>query len=199
VAAERLWQTIEKALIRERTPEPVTRASTASLMVDMQGTISEPKPDAAVTRGGAGRQAWRVSSSALRFGLVGLAGATSNFVAFNVLTREGLEPTVASSLAIVLSTAVAYVGNRAWTFRDRRSGDRRVGEAVVFVLVSLVGLVIESGSVAAAVYLFGFTSPTAENLAKFGVGLPLGTLFRYWGCARFVFPAAPEPAETPAR
>ena len=41
-------------------------------------------------------------------------------------------------------------------------------------------------------YVLGFTSPLADNIAANGVGLALGTAFRFWSYRRWVF-KAPQP------
>ena len=68
-------------------------------------------------------------------------------------------------------------------------------------MIQLPGLI---GAIALACltvshYVMDLRSPLADNISANGVGLVLGTLFRFWAYRRFVF-AGEEfaPTETPA-
>jgi len=52
-------------------------------------------------------------------------------------------------------------------------------EALEFGLVSIGGLLIAVGCLAVSHYLFGFHSQLADNVSGNGVGLILGTAFRF--------------------
>jgi len=54
-------------------------------------------------------------------------------------------------------------------------------------VVNAIGLLIEVGSLAFAVYVLDMTSPLAKNIAGNIVGVGLGTIFRYFAYKRHVF------------
>ena len=133
-----------------------------------------------------------------KFGIIGLAAFIVDFGVFNLLLHGGdgiLEdhPVTANIISGVTATFVAYFGNRYWTFRYRaRSSFRR--EYFLFFVLNAVALAIASICVATASYVFHQDSALAVNIAKFGVGLPLGTIFRFWSYRKWVFKAHPEVA-----
>ncbi|MFD2092938.1 GtrA family protein [Blastococcus deserti] len=102
----------------------------------------------------------------------------------------GEEPLLAKTTAVAASTTVAYFGNRFWTYRDRPRG--RLGrEYVLFVVLSAVGLAIALACLAFSRYVLGLTSAVADNVATNGIGLALGSLFRFLTYRRYVFPHRP--------
>jgi putative flippase GtrA len=103
-------------------------------------------------------------------------------------------------IGTLCSIAVAFVGNRFWTFRDRaRTGYWR--ETALFLVMNGVGMAIQLACLGVAVYLLGLEGPLAQNIAGNVVGVGLGTLFRFWSYRTWVFPAAreaePEPGPEP--
>ena len=129
---------------------------------------------------------------AARFLVVGGAATLVDVGAFNVLhVALGVGPLTAKVASTVLGGAVAFVGNRQWSFGGARGGSVR-RQVVAFVLVSLVALGLALVPLAVARYVLGLTGVLALNLAGNGVGLVLATAFRFWGYRRFVFdpPAA---------
>ena len=137
-------------------------------------------------RGQTWRQWW---VELARFCTVGLSAFVVDVGLFNLL-RFGpghlLEdkPLTAKVISVAVSIAVAWIGNRMWTFRDRRrSAAHR--EAIMFVLVNIGGMIVAVGCLAVSHYVLGFRSPLADNIAANGVGLVLGTAFRYV-CYRYI-------------
>jgi putative flippase GtrA len=136
----------------------------------------------------------------MKFGVVGGAAFLVDVGVFNLLLYATDKPLTSKTISTVVATTVAYAGNRLWTFRRRsRSGVGR--EYTLFFLLNGVGLAISLGALATSHYLLGFTSPLADNIAANGVGLAIGTAFRFWSYRRFVFlelgphaPAAGSPA-----
>ena len=128
-----------------------------------------------------------------RFGLVGLVGLVVDVGIFNLLRLTVLSPDVLHEgpvIAKIISTSVAilanWLGNRHWTFRrERRSSWLR--EGAEFALVSVGGLAIAVGCLWVSHYLLGFTSVLADNIATNGVGLVLGTAFRFTLYRSWVF------------
>ena len=138
-----------------------------------------------------------------KFGVVGGIAFAVDVTAFNLLRYHGgsgilyEKPITAKIASTVLATLVAYTGNRFWTFRRRK----RVGyarEYLLFFLLNGVGLAIAIGCLATSHYLLDLRSPLADNLSANGVGLGLGTLFRFWAYQRWVFPQIPGDDELTA-
>ncbi|MEO6116854.1 MAG: GtrA family protein [Pseudolysinimonas sp.] len=145
---------------------------------------------------------------ALKFGVVGLICFAIDVGIFNLL-RSGVfgtghffsEPIGAKITSSVISTVIAWLANRFWTFRERRRSDVGV-EFLEFGAVGAVGIGIGVACVAISHYALGFTSLLADNIAANVVGLVLGTTFRflmyrYWvfsGNRRKSISATPEPA-----
>ncbi|HEX8495873.1 MAG TPA: GtrA family protein [Actinomycetales bacterium] len=131
----------------------------------------------------------------VKFGAVGAVAFVVDLGVFNLL-RFGLgdggplehKPLTAKAISVVVATTVAWLGNRFWTFRHRRRASAR-REAVLFFFFNAAGLVIALACLGVSHYLLGFRSALADNIAANGIGLVLGTLFRFWAYRRFVFNA----------
>jgi putative flippase GtrA len=128
---------------------------------------------------------------AIKFGLIGLVAFVIDMGSFNLLRHTVLEdkPTAAVIISASIATMVAWVGNRAWTFRHRRNRPAH-HEAALFAGTNGVALLIQAACVAFSNYVLGFESLAADNVAKV-VGIGLGTLFRFWAYRRFVFAGEP--------
>ena len=134
---------------------------------------------------------------ALKFGAIGGIGFVVDIYVYNVLLG-GLWPVTAidgplhdkTVTAKVISTIAAmivtWLGNRYWTFRHRRGVDLR-REVVLFTLMNLGGMAIALGCLGFSHYVLDLTSRLADNISSQGVGLVLGTLFRFWAYRTFVF------------
>jgi len=127
----------------------------------------------------------------IKFGVVGAAAFVVDVGLFNLLRATALEdkPTSAKVVSASVATVVAWLGNRAWTFRRRRN--RPVHhEAALFALTNGVALLLGAGSIAFSHYVLGLTTLKADNVANV-VGIGLGTLFRFWAYRQFVFRGEP--------
>jgi putative flippase GtrA len=124
-----------------------------------------------------------------RFGVVGAVGYIVDVGLFNLLLSTVFDPATMHSGPIwakVISTTVAvvvnWIGNRLWTFgSERRTESRRhvLREGIEFAIVSLGGLFIGLGCLWVSHYALGYTSRLADNISANGVGLVLGTTFRF--------------------
>ncbi|WP_147918041.1 GtrA family protein [Ruania zhangjianzhongii] len=144
-----------------------------------------------------------------RFGTVGLLAFVVDIGLMNLLRFGpgellGPKPLTAKVISVSVAMLVAWLGNRYWTFAAKRSAPTaaaRSRELVQFVAVNLVGMAIGVGCLAISHYLLGFTSPLADNISANGVGLVLGTAFRYLAYRYWVFTGdgadAPPPPEPP--
>lgn len=128
----------------------------------------------------------------VRFGLVGALAFVVDVGTFN-LCRHLVElgPLTSKTIAVVVATSFAFLGNRSWTFDGR--DERGLGTAyVLFGLVNAIALLIALVCLGTSTYVLGLTSPLAENISSNVIGIGLGTLFRFWAYQRWVFP--PEAA-----
>ena len=135
----------------------------------------------------------------IRFGFVGGVAFVVDAGLFNVLRFGpgevlGHKPLTAKVVSVAVATVVAWLGNRYWTFSQRRTAGR-TREFIAFAVVNVIGMAIAVGCLAFSHYVLGLTSPLADNIAANGVGLALGTLFRYLAYRFFVFTGADEPAD----
>ena len=126
----------------------------------------------------------------MKFGVVGAVAFVVDVGVFNFVRLViELGPLTSKTVSVVLATTVAYVGNRAWTFRHRdRRGLRR--EYTLFFAFNAIGLLIALLCLGLSFYVLGLQSTLAQNVAANGVGLLLATAFRFWSYRRFVFPEA---------
>jgi putative flippase GtrA len=135
-----------------------------------------------------------------KFGLIGGLGFVVDVLVFNVLRYAGSpgllehKPLTAKVISAAVATVVTYGGNRHWTWAHReRSGLRR--EGMLFVVFNVIGMAIALVCLAISHYLLDLRSPLADNLSANGVGLVLGTAFRFWSYRTYVFRTTPLEAE----
>ena len=135
-----------------------------------------------------------------KFGVVGACAFVVDVGLFNLLRFAGGEgplydkPLTAKVISAVAATAVAYTGNRFWTFRHRqKTGYAR--EYFLFFVFNAIGLGVAVGCLAFSHYVLGLTGPLADNIAANVVGLGLATSFRFFAYRRWVFPAYPQDDE----
>ncbi|KGN36932.1 GtrA family protein [Knoellia subterranea] len=127
-----------------------------------------------------------------RFGVIGVAGFIADVGSFNLLRFAGGEgplhdyPLTAKVISGTVATIVAWLGNRFWTFRNTRR-DKAHHEFLLFAVVAALGTLISMGCLWISHYGLGFRSPLADNISANGVGLFLGTVFRFWAYRRHVF------------
>ena len=132
-----------------------------------------------------------------KFGTVGLISLAVDVVIFNAVLVATDKPLTAKIISTVFSATNAFVLNRAWSFRHRtRTTVRR--EYGTFVVLNAVGLAITLLCLATSHYVLGFESRLADNIAANGVGLVLGTAFRFWSYRKFVWSAPTEVEEAAA-
>ncbi|WP_205863586.1 GtrA family protein [Planosporangium mesophilum] len=142
-----------------------------------------------------------VAPEAIAFAAIGLGNLVLYFLIFNALIFIGAVK--ATIIATLVTTYLAYLANRHWTYKDRpRRAMRR--EYTLFFAVNMVGLLMQSAGTGLLKYGFGM-SERQDRLAfniTTTVCICAATLFRFWTYRTFVFkdePAttkvvAPEPA-----
>jgi len=136
-------------------------------------------------------------SELAKFGTVGAISLVVDIAIFNAVLAATDKPLTAKVISTVFSATNAFVLNRAWSFKHReRTTVRR--EYGLFFLLNVVGLAISLLCLATSHYVLGFESRLADNIAANGVGLVLGTTFRFWSYRRFVWAAPAEVAAAAA-
>ena len=131
-----------------------------------------------------------------KFGIIGVVNLFVNLGVSNVLWLTVFKDSEVKGKAVatVVATIAAYFMNRHWTYRDRPKAALH-REYVLFFFFNLVGLVIETAVLAFGKYGLHITHLIALNLFT-GIGMVLGTIFRFWAYRTHVF--KPEPAATVA-
>lgn len=130
-----------------------------------------------------------------KFGIVGVLGAIAQFIVQNLLHfKFGIGALTAETAGIALGVVVTFVGNRYWTYADRRShGKDAVRESALFLVMSLAGLGIQLGLQAIVTYGLGLTDGISYNAAT-AVGIGIATVFRLYAYRTFVFRATAAPS-----
>jgi putative flippase GtrA len=131
----------------------------------------------------------------IKFGAVGAVAFVVDVGVFNLL-RFGLgdggplesKPITAKVISATCATVVAWLGNRIWTFRHRGKL-HAAHEFALFVTFNVIGMLISVACLAFSHYVLDLTTARDDNISANGVGLVLGTLFRFWAYRTFVFTA----------
>ncbi|MDR3032009.1 MAG: GtrA family protein [Kitasatospora sp.] len=136
----------------------------------------------------------RLSGELARFATVGGAGMVVNFLVFNLVHLK-MDVQVGRANVISISVAIAfnYFGFRYFTYRDRDK-QRSKRELTLFLFFSVIGLIIETGTVFITTYGFHWDSPLQVNVFKF-LGVLIASCFRFWSYRSWVFRALPEPPD----
>ena len=131
-----------------------------------------------------------------KFGTVGALAFVVDVSLFNIsLHVAPHKPLTAKVISTVVAASFAFVLNRAWSFRHRqRSSVHR--EYAMFFILNAIGLLIAVSCLGLSHYVLGLDSKVADNISANGIGVALGTMFRFWSYRRFVWvaPAAVEEA-----
>ena len=144
------------------------------------------------------RGTWRLLLKELSaFGVVGAVCFALDLGLFQVLyTGAGVGAVLAKLTSTVVSTTVAYVGHRYWSFSHRaRTGVRR--EYVLFAVVNGLTLALGLAMVAFARYGLGQESALVLQAVNV-VSIGLGTVIRYLCYRQWVFPAHDSRHAVPA-
>ncbi|WP_431964493.1 GtrA family protein [Nocardia sp. bgisy134] len=111
---------------------------------------------------------------------------------WTVLTEK---PVTAKIISGVIAVIASYILNREWSFKNR-GGRERHHEALLFFVVSGVGVVLSNIPLWISSYVFDLRQPnvsfTVENVADFVSAFVIGNFlqmaFRFWSMRRWVFP-----------
>ena len=121
-----------------------------------------------------------------KFGVVGSLAFVLTIALLNAFhSGAGLSWIASTTLANLLATVFAFLGNKFWAFRHRK-GNHPARETILFFFFNGVGILITDGVVAAAQSGLGVKDTFLLNVANiFGIGL--ATLFRLYCYRRWVF------------
>ena len=123
-----------------------------------------------------------------KYGIVGGGALLVNFILFrmyaSLTTNDVLH---ASIFATVISTFVAYFGNRYWTYRDRESTGRW-REVVLFFACNGIAMVIQVGCLAVTHYVIGWNTSLGDIFGNYVLGTTMGMGFRFWAYRTLIFP-----------
>jgi len=123
----------------------------------------------------AGRAAW---IQLLKFCIVGVSGYVVNLIVYSVLIRGfGVQYITASIVAFLVAWLNNFVLNRQWTFPKGAASP--VLQAIKYMLVSLVGLIVNLGILWALVSM-GTDTLLAQAIAIFAVTPITFVLTRSW-------------------
>jgi len=119
-----------------------------------------------------------------KFGIVGIVSTIITFSIQNALYGH-VGPTTSVIVANAIATCVAFVGNRYWAFKHRKTANMG-RETVLFIFFNVVGMLIQTAFVDFNHYLLHNSDRLAYNRATF-VGIVFATLFRLFCYRKFVF------------
>jgi len=119
-----------------------------------------------------------------KFGIVGIVSTIITFLIQNALYGH-VGPTTAVILANAIATCFAYMGNRYWAFKHRKTANMG-RETVLFIFFNVVGTLIQTAFVDTNHYLLHNTDRLSLNIATV-VGIVFATLFRLFCYRKFVF------------
>jgi putative flippase GtrA len=121
-----------------------------------------------------------------KFLIVGGTGVIVVLVGSDLLHYElGLGKFTAVTIATVVATILAFVGNRYWSFAKRQGGGAHI-ETILFFLLNGVGLLIQYGSIGLVTDVLGLSSRIWYTVANL-VGIGIGTLFRFWSYRKWIW------------
>jgi putative flippase GtrA len=125
-----------------------------------------------------------------KFGVIGVVGLIITNGGYDLLHAElGVGPLTSTTAATIVATAVAFVGNRHWTFRHReRAGMAR--EGVAFFILNGVGLLIQDAAVGFNYYVVGLHDK-ASGFIALNIGIAIATVFRFWSYRKWVWGGLP--------
>ncbi|GAA1807995.1 GtrA family protein [Nesterenkonia flava] len=140
------------------------------------------------------RLLWR---EVAKFGVVGGVAFVIDSAIFLWLISGPMDDShvKAKAIAVALATLFSWMGNRYWTFRHRRTKTRS-RELVMFVIMNVIGLGIQSGCVAFSFYVLGLTSARASFISGSIVGMILAMCFRFVAYKFWVFTGDEETARS---
>ena len=132
-----------------------------------------------------------------KFGIIGVIGLAITNLGYALMHSHGVGPVTSTTVATIIATGVAYIGNRYWSFRHReRTSVPR--EGTIFFVLNGIGLLIQDAVVAFNAYLLGLEHHKLAEFLALNIGIAIATVFRFWSYRRFVWAAPAGDAGTGA-
>ncbi|WP_337060061.1 GtrA family protein [Kineococcus sp. G2] len=122
-----------------------------------------------------------------RFLVSGGLAYLADLIVFNALIFSGVGSAWAKVVSSVVAIAIAFLGSRYYTWRDRRS-ENPWREYAMFFLLSVIAAGIQLLCLVITHYGLGWTSPLADNLSGNVFGMALAMVFRFFTFRSLVFP-----------
>jgi putative flippase GtrA len=123
-----------------------------------------------------------------KFGIIGVIGLVITNVGYALMHSHGVGPVTSTTIATIVATAVAYIGNRYWSFRHReRTSVPR--EGTIFFVLNGIGLLIQDAVVAFNSYVLHLEHHKIAEFLALNGGIAIATVFRFWSYRRFVWVA----------
>ena len=135
-----------------------------------------------------------------KFGIIGVIGLIITNSGYLLLHSHGVGPVTSTTIATIVATTVAYIGNRYWSFRHReRTSVPR--EGLIFFVLNGIGLLIQDAVVAFNAYVLHLEHHKLAEFLALNIGIAIATLFRFWSYRKFVWaaPAGNEDAGATAQ
>ncbi|WP_432483816.1 GtrA family protein [Kineococcus esterisolvens] len=124
----------------------------------------------------------------LRFLVTGGAAYLVDVAVFNLLLLVLDVPSLWSKVvSSVVAIAVAFLGSRYYTWRDRRS-EHPGREYAMFLLLSVIAALLQVACLWFSRHVLDLTSPLADNISSNVVGMAIATVFRFLTFRSLVFP-----------
>jgi len=125
-----------------------------------------------------------------KFGIIGVIGLIITNVGYALLHSHDVGPVTSTTIATIVATIVAYIGNRYWSFahRERTSVPR---EGLVFFVLNGIGLLIQDAVVAFNSYVLHLEHHKVAEFLALNTGIAIATLFRFWSYRKFVWRLSP--------
>ena len=125
-----------------------------------------------------------------KFGIIGVIGLAITNIGYALLHSHGTGPVTSATIATIIATTVAYVGNRYWSFahRERTTVPR---EGLTFFVLNGIGLLIQDAVVAFNSYALHNEHHKLAEFIALNTGIAIATVFRFWSYRRFVWRMSP--------
>ena len=128
-----------------------------------------------------------------KFGIIGVIGLAITNFGYALLHSHGVGPVTSTTIATIVATAVAYIGNRYWSFRHReRTSVPR--EGTIFFVLNGIGLLIQDAAVAFNAYVLHLEHHKLAEFVALNTGIAIATVFRFWSYRRYVWAAPADDA-----
>ena len=132
-----------------------------------------------------------------KFGIIGVLGLAITNFGYALLHSHSVGPVTSATIATIVATIVAYIGNRYWSFKHReRTNIPR--EGLIFFVLNGIGLLIQDAVVAFNSYVLHLEHHKVAEFLALNAGIALATVFRFWSYRRFVWAAPAAGAGTGA-